>query len=49
MLISIISIVLSSAAFLFSIFTWRERKSQDQRDLFLKRTKFTAPLPSRTS
>jgi hypothetical protein len=36
MLISVISIVLSSAAFLFGVFTWRERKSQDQRDLFLK-------------
>jgi hypothetical protein len=36
MVITIISIVLSSAAFLFSVFTWRERKSQDQRDLFLK-------------
>jgi hypothetical protein len=49
MLISIVSIVLSSAAFLFGVFAWCERKSQDQRDLFLKRTKFTAPLPSRTS
>ena len=36
MVITIISIVLSSAAFLFGVFTWRERKSQDQRDLFLK-------------
>jgi hypothetical protein len=36
MLLTVIPIVLASAAFLFSIFTWRERRSQDQRDLFLK-------------
>jgi Tfp pilus assembly protein PilN len=37
MILTVISIVLACAAFLFSIFTWRERRSQDQRDLFLKR------------
>jgi hypothetical protein len=36
MILTAISIALACAAFLFSIFTWRERRSQDQRDLFLK-------------
>jgi hypothetical protein len=31
-----IPIVISCGAFAFSIFTWRERRNQDQRDLFLK-------------
>jgi hypothetical protein len=33
---ALIPIVISCAAFAFSVFTWRERKAQDQRDLFLR-------------
>src|SRR5262249_46054511 len=33
---ALIPIVISIAAFVFSLFTWRERKAQDQRDLFLQ-------------
>jgi hypothetical protein len=32
----LIPIVISCAAFVFSVFTWRERRAQDQRDLFLR-------------
>jgi hypothetical protein len=34
--ITIISIVISVAAFGLSVFTWRERRSNDKRDLFLR-------------
>src|SRR5690348_7166894 len=30
---SVITIAIACSAFAFSLFTWRERKSQDQRDL----------------
>jgi hypothetical protein len=33
---TLIPIVISCAAFAFSVFTWRERKAKDQRDLFLR-------------
>jgi hypothetical protein len=33
---AVISVALSCTAFAFSLFTWRERKTKDQRDLFLK-------------
>ena len=33
---TLIPIILSCVAFIFSIFTWRERRFQDQRDLLLK-------------
>lgn len=36
MIDSVIPIVISIAAFVFSVFTWRERKSKDQRDLFFR-------------
>lgn len=34
--IPLISLVISCAAFAFSLVNWRERRKQDQRDLFLK-------------
>ena len=34
--ISFVALAISLAAFIFSIFNWRERKLQDQRDLYLK-------------
>jgi hypothetical protein len=34
--VSLIPIVIACAAFVFSLFTWRERKARDQRDLFLR-------------
>lgn len=36
MLLTLVPIALSLAAFVFSVFTWRERKSKDQRGLFLR-------------
>jgi hypothetical protein len=33
---SVISIAIACSAFAFSLFTWRERRSQDQRDLLLR-------------
>ena len=35
-LIPVISIIVSCGAFIFSLYTWRERVVQDQRDLFLR-------------
>ncbi len=35
-IVTLVPIILSCAAFVFSLFTWRERKFQDQRDLLLK-------------
>ena len=34
--VSFISIVIACAAFSFSVITWRDRASKDQRDLFLR-------------
>lgn len=33
---TLIAIIISCSAFAFSVFTWRERRAQDQRDLFLR-------------
>ena len=35
-LVSFIALAISLAAFIFNVFNWRERKLQDQRDLYLK-------------
>jgi hypothetical protein len=35
-LVSFIALAISLASFAFSVFNWRERKLQDQRDLYLK-------------
>jgi hypothetical protein len=35
-LVPILSILISCGAFAFSLYTWRERVTQDQRDLFLR-------------
>jgi hypothetical protein len=35
-LVSLISIIISCGAFIFSLYTWRERIAKDQRDLFLR-------------
>jgi len=36
LLSTVIPIVISVAAFVFSMFTWRDRKLNDKRDLFLR-------------
>lgn len=36
MISSIIAIAISAAALVFSVFTWRERRHKDQRDLFFR-------------